>query len=230
MYQTIRSPLTRMPQQINLFSSVKSTPKSSFSAQCMLRALTVFVLLGGGLSAYWVWSLQSAGEDLKKFLATQSLELESMKVAVAKSKVGGGQVGSALTQELQGLRTELLQREKLAQEWQRGLLRPGWGHAAKLLLIAQSIPAQVWVTEVIADEKQFQVDGFTLDPTALNDWVGKLATSPLLKGQALSTVKIDRVVAPPAPASAASAEQRPMWSFNLVSAVGKPSAAAGPKP
>jgi len=214
-----------MPQQINLFTPILLTQKRYFSAQTMLQALAVFVVVGGGLSAYWVWSLHVAGESFKKPLATQSRELESLQAAIAQSKAGGGLVGSALTQELQGSRTELLQREKLAQEWQRGLLRPGWGHAARLRLVAQSIPAQVWVTEVKADETQFEVSGFTLEPAALNEWVAKLAASPLLEGQKLSSVKLEN--ASTATLKAVGGTPRSVWSFSLVSAMAKPSVAGG---
>ncbi|MEO8118059.1 MAG: PilN domain-containing protein, partial [Rhodoferax sp.] len=126
---------------------------------------------------------------------------------------------------------------------QRGLSWPGRGHAARLQLVAQSIPAQVWLTEVKANEFQLDVSGFTLEPSALNDWVLKLAASPLLKGQKLSTVKVENasvaliktvsgaaVSALPAASSTVAATPRPMWSFNLVSELGKPSASTGVNP
>lgn len=194
----------------------------------MLLALAVFLLLGGGLSAYWVWSLQSASEDLKKSLATQLRELDSLKVASVQNKAAGVQVGPSLTQELQSRRSELLQREKLAQEWQRGLLRPGWGHAARLQLIAQSIPAKVWVTEVRADEAQFEISGFTLEPAAVSEWLNKLAASPLLEGQKLSAVKLQNASAELPKAAGGTA--RPVWSFSLLNTMGQPSAATGVKP
>lgn len=232
-----------MPQQINLCTPILLTQKRYFSAQTMVQALAVFVVLGGGLCAYWVWSLNVASEGFKKTLATQSRELESLQSAIAQGKVGAAPAETALTQELQGRRTELLQREKLLEELQRGLFRPGWGHAARLQLVAQSIPAQVWVTEVTADETQLEVSGFTLEPAALNDWVAKLAASPLLKGQKLSTVKVENASAAtmkavvgtagsvlPAASSAAPSAPRPVWSFSLVSAMGTPSAVAGGKP
>lgn len=232
-----------MPQQINLCTPILLTQKRYFSAQTMVQALAVFVVLGGGLCAYWVWSLNVVSEGFKKTLATQSHELESLQAAIAQGKTGAGPVEAALTQDLLGRRTELLQREKLLEELQRGLFRPGWGHAARLQLVAQSIPAQVWVTEVKADEAQLEVSGFTLEPAALNDWVGKLAASPLLKGQKLSTVKVENASASmlkavrgetasvlPAASSAMPSAPRPVWSFSLVSAVGKPSAVAGDKP
>ncbi|WP_296447337.1 PilN domain-containing protein [Rhodoferax sp. UBA5149] len=226
-----------MPQQINLCTPILLTQKRYFSAQTMVQALAVFVVLGGGLCAFWVWSLNVASEGFKKTLATQSQELESLQSAIQRGKAGVGPVDAGLTQDIQGRRTELLQREKLMEELQRGLFRPGWGHSARLQLLAQSIPPQVWVTEVKSDENQLDVNGFTLEPAALNDWVGKLAASPLLKGQKLSTVKVDNVSAAlvragagGATVSAPSNTPSPVWSFSLVSAVGNPSAVAGGRP
>ena len=213
-----------MPQQINLFTPILLTQKRYFSAQTMVQALAVFVLLGGGLCAYWVWSLDVASEGFKKTLTTQSRELESLQSAIQQGKAGVSPVEAALTQDIQGRRTELLQREKLMQELQRGLFQPGWGHAARLQLVAQSIPAQVWVTQVKADDSHLDVSGFTLETAALNDWVGKLAASPLLKGQKLASVKVESASA------TVPGTPRPVWSFHLVSALGKPSAATGGKP
>lgn len=223
-----------MPQQINLCTPILLTQKRYFSAQTMVQALAVFVLLGGGLCAYWVWSLNAASDGFRATLATQSRELESLQSALQQGKAGVGPLEAALMHDLQRQRAELLQREKLMDELQRGLFRPGWGHSARLQLLAQTIPAQVWVTEVKADEGQLDVNGFTLEPAALNDWVSKLAASPLMQGQKLSTVKVENAStavtkAVPAASSAVADAPRAMWSFHLVSAVGKPAAVAGGK-
>ncbi len=213
-----------MAQQINLCTPILLTQKRYFSAETMLQALVVFVVLGGGLCAYWVWSLNAASAGFKKTLATQSRELESLQAAIAQGQAGAGPVAAALTQDLQGRRTELLQREKLLEELQHGLFRPGWGHSARLQLISQTIPAHVWVTAVAADERQLEVSGFTLEPAALNDWVSKLAGSPLMQGQQLATIKVEKA------STAEPGTQRPVWSFSLVSAMGNPFAVAGGKP
>jgi Tfp pilus assembly protein PilN len=210
-----------MPQQINLCTPILLTQKRYFSAQTMAQALAMIVVFGGGLSAYWVWSLNLASEGFKKTLATQSHELESLQTALAQGKAGVAPTDAALTQELQARRTELMLREKLFEESQRGLFKPGWGHAARLELVARTIPPQVWVTEVKADDIGLDVSGFTLEPAALNDWVTKLAASPLLEGQKLTTVKVEN-----ASVSTAKTASRAMWSFNLVSALGKPAAVA----
>ncbi len=212
-----------MPQQINLFTPIQFAQQRYFSAQTMLQTLLFFMVIVGCTSAYWVWGLHRADEGFKKSLTAQSRELERLQAAITQSKVRGGvQIGASLTQELQARRTELLQREKLAQEWQHGLLRPGWGHAARLQLIAQSIPEQVWVTAVNADEAKFEVSGYTLAPSALNAWVAKLAASPLLEGQKLAAVTLENASA--TPPSAMGATPRPVWSFSLLSAIPQPSA------
>ena len=229
-----------MPQQINLCTPILLTQKRYFSAQTMAQALAVFVLLGGGLCAYWVWSLNTASDGFKKTLATQSQELESLQAAIKQGKVGAGPLEAALAQQLQGHKLDLQQRQSLMEALQRGLFRPGWGHAARLQLVARSIPAQVWVTELKADDNQLALTGFTLEPAALNGWVGKLAASPLLEGQKLSTVKVEHAsaavlktlagTAVPAAVSANASTARPMWSFSLVSALGKPAPGVGAKP
>jgi Tfp pilus assembly protein PilN len=122
----------------------------------------------------------------------------------------------------------LLQREKLAQELQRGLLSPGWGHAARLQLVAQSIPAQVWVTKMTSDEAQFEISGFTLEPAALGKWVAILAASPLFEGQYLSTVNINNTRT--SMLKEVSGALRPTWSFNFVSVMAAPVAATEAKP
>ncbi|NDP40470.1 MAG: PilN domain-containing protein [Rhodoferax sp.] len=224
-----------MPQQINLCAPILLTQKRYFSAQTMAQALAVFVLLGGGLCAYWVWSLNSASEGFKKTLATQAQELESLQAAIQQGKIGAGPLEAALAQQLQGQKLDLQQRQSLMDELQRGLFRPGWGHAARLQLVARSIPAQVWLTDLRADDNQLALTGFTLEPAALNDWVSRLAASALLEGQQLSTVKVEHASAAllntlGGAATSAVPAARPMWSFTLVSALGKPAPLTGVKP
>jgi Tfp pilus assembly protein PilN len=217
-----------MSQQINLSTPILLTQKRYFSAQTMVQALAVFLLVGGGLCAYWVWSLNAASEGFQKTLATQARELESLQVAIAQGKAGAVPAEVAQAQDLQGRRAALVQREALLEELHRGLFRPGWGHSARLQLVAQSIPAQVWITQVRADENLLDVSGFTLEPAALNAWVSRLAASPLLKEQQLTTIKVEQVSA--AMLKTAGGPTRPMWSFTLVSAVAKAPVNAGGKP
>ena len=222
----IQASSTDLPQKINLLEDIKLSHNNYSSVKTMLQTLAVLAVLVGCGSTYWVWSLNVASEDLTKSLATQSIELESLQAAIAQNKADG-QPSRALEQELQDSRTELLQRETLAQELQRGLLRPGWGHSARLQLIAQSIPTKVWVTKVTSDETQFTLTGFTLEPAALSKWVAILAASPLLEVQSFSTVNVDN--ASSSMLEAVGGKPRPTWSFSVRSLMTLPSATAQAK-
>ncbi len=237
-----------MPQQINLCTPILLAQKRYFSAQTMVQALAVFLIAGGGLCAYWVWSLNAASAHFKTILESQTRDLEGMQVILQQSKTSAGPLNAGIAQELAGRQAELLRREKLLEELQQGLYQPGWGHSARLQLVAQTIPAAAWVTEVKADANQLEVSGYTLDPAVLNDWVARLAASPLLKGQQLSAVKVENTNAdtkrsalegragaslpavPSAASSAVAGASHPMWSFHLVSSLARPLVPAGSKP
>ncbi len=217
-----------MAQQINLRTPILLAQKKYFSADTMAVALAVFLLLGGALCAWWVWSLNTSADAMNATLAGYARERESVQAAIKARQEAAAPAAAALKQELQYRRDELAARRSLLGELTRGLASAGQGHAARLRLVAQSIPGQVWVTALQADDAKLDVHGFTLEPDALNTWVAALAAAPLLKGQALSAVKVERArleqmgagaAGPsPAPQAAASAPlQRPAWEFVLVS-------------
>lgn len=214
-----------MPQQINLCSPLLLKQKQYFSAQTMALALAVFLLAGGALCAVWVWSLKHSSAGFEKTMAAQSGELQSLQTALQGRKASAAPADPALVQQLQARHKTLQQRAQLLQSLQTGEFHSGEGHSDRLQLVARSIPAPVWVTEIKADATHFELTGFTLEPSALNGWVDALAASPLLRGLKLATVKVESTVAAqvPVPVAAASAPAtatvpRAVWSFNLVSA------------
>jgi Tfp pilus assembly protein PilN len=226
-----------MPQQINLCTPIFLTQKRYFSANTMAQAMGVFLLLGGSLSAYWTWSLKQVSAGYQQSVTTNQREIDRLQAAIKVSKASTAPADAALVQELKQSRDALQHREQLLDELRRGLAREGWGHSARLQLVAQSIPPQAWVTEIKADDTRLELSGFTLEPAALNVWMARLAASPLLQGQQLATIKVERAVtelrnaagAPavaPGAVTAARAAGPAVWSFTLVSAVAAPPAAA----
>ena len=198
-----------MPQQVNLYLPILRKQKESFTAQTLAQALLILLVGGGALSAAWVWNLQRASSSLQQTLDAQGKELTSLRAALEASRASAGPVQAALTHVLDAL--------------SQGVVLPGQGHAARLRLVAQTIPPQVWIGTLKTDSDVLAVSGQTLAPEALNDWVGKLAASPLLQGQTLSAVKVEQIAPSAAPAGVAS------WSFTLVSRVAS-TAPAGGKP
>jgi Tfp pilus assembly protein PilN len=206
-----------MPQQINLCTPILLTQKRYFSAHTMALALGVFVVLGGALCGLWVWNLNQASESITQSLAAQKREVETLQAAIQRSRANAAPVNPALLALLQDRRNTLAQRERLKQALSEGVFRPGWGHSDRLTWVARSIPAPVWITSVSMDGSRFEVNGFTLEPSALNEWVDKLAASPLMQGLKLATVKVE---------SATGAPGRLTWSFHLVSVEPPPSSPA----
>lgn len=202
-----------MPQQVNLYLPILRKQKESFTAQTLAQALVILLLGGGVLAAAWVWNLQGASASLQQTLDAQSKEMTGLRTALESARASAGPVQTALTQELALRRTELQQRQTVLDALSQGLVQPGQGHAARLRLVAQTIPSAAWVNAIKTNSDLLEVSGYTLAPEALNGWVSQLAASPLLQGQTLNAVKVEEV------APAVASTSAPAWSFNLVSRV-----------
>lgn len=223
-----------MSQQINLCTPIFLTQKRYFSAQTMASALGVFVLVGGILSGYWAWTLKSLSEGYQQSVSANQREIARLQAAIRLNRENSAPADAALVQELQARQGELERRQALLAELKRGLLRDGQGHAARLQLVARSIPPQAWVTTIKADEQSLELGGYTLEPAALNGWMERLGQSPLLQGQQLSVVKVERVAtdgrgpgAAPAPVLARAAGV-PLWAYTLVTAAAPTTTGAKP--
>jgi len=244
-----------MAQQVNLCLPVLRKQTSRFAAQSLAQALAALLVVGGVLSAVWVSNLGQASASLKLILDAQTKELDGLRTAIERSKQSSAPAEQTLAQEIKTRRISLQQREKVLAALSQGLFQPGDGHAARLLLVAQTIPDVVWITSVKADDHRLEVGGFTLEPSALNPWVNRLSGSALLRGQTLSAVKVESVkpesllagggtragarsAVASSPALATSgavpvAALPPVWSFSLVSSIAQPAAdkaSAGGKP
>jgi Tfp pilus assembly protein PilN len=172
-----------------------------------------------------------------------------MQAAIEKNQAGSGPALAAAQQVLAQQRGLLVKRQQALAALQQGRAEPGFGHAARLQMVAQTIASQAWLTQLRADDTQLEVSGFTLEPAVLTDWVNRLAQSPLLKGQALSTVLVERVkpeaVLPGGALDRQSVAAKdaaspvkdtlatplpPRWSYTLLSSMAKPVAEGAGKP
>ncbi len=221
-----------MAQQVNLCLPILRKQTKRFGAQSLALALVIILGVGAVLGAAWIWNLNQSSDSLQVTLAAQSKELDTLRVALERARASANPGESAVVQELRQRRLELQQRQSILEALSKGLFEPGHGHAARLQLVAQTIPPVAWLTHIRTDDQLLELGGYTLEPAALNDWVGKLATSPLLQGQRLTTAKVEGVkpsasLVPGSPgvtqtaAVKAVAPEAPvvMWSFSLLSKV-----------
>ena len=225
-----------MAQQINLCTPILLTEKRYFSAQTMAQALVLILVVVGGLCAAWVWNLESAGRGFNATMATQATEIDSLQAAISRSRANAAPVDAGLLQQIQDKRTALAAREKLLAALRDGVLVPGFAHSDRLRWVASSIPEPVWVTRIKMQEGRFEVMGFTLEPSALNDWVAKLSSSPLMHSLRLADVKVENTSQGAGTTGKPAITGQPTWAFSLVSAEPPPPSmpssapAAGVKP
>ena len=216
-----------MAQQINLCTPILLTEKRYFSALTMVQALLVFLVVGSGLCAAWVWGLESSSRGFNDTMATQTAEIDSLQAAIARSRANAAPVDTGLVQQIQDKRNALAARTKLLAALRDGLRVPGFAHSDRLRWVASSIPEPVWLTGIKIDDGRFEVMGFTLEPSALNQWVARLSASPLMSSLRLAQVKIENTSQKTAAVDKPSAGGAPTWSVSLVSAEPAPHLPAG---
>ncbi|MDP1531958.1 MAG: PilN domain-containing protein [Rubrivivax sp.] len=207
-----------MAQQINLFSPILLTPKRHFSALAMAQALGVFAL---ALAALCVWSAlhTSALEaDLASTTRANQADKQRLDAALAAQPQRASS-SAALEQELAALERELAEQQKRFDSLSRGLVRDGRSPTALLGLVARSLPAPAWLTEVAIINERIELAGMTLQPDALQAWLTQLSAHPLLAGQRLGALKVER-------STAAAPSGADAWSFQIVSAAAPASGAA----
>jgi len=229
-----------MPQQINLCTAVSAPQRQRFPAAVMAGYLAASLVLLALVSGFWLWSLARSAQTYSQTLELQAREIKNLQAAIQRGRAAASPVDPALLRDVQDQRALIQQREKMLQQVSLGLFQPGAGHSDRLQLLARSIPADTWVTRVKADSTVFEVVGYTLDTSSLNDWVTRLGQNPLMHGLKLDTVAVNLVpeapgtVAKATAASAPASVARPMWTFTLLSVAPMPgtdaSSVSGAKP
>lgn len=203
-----------MAQQINLCTAAFRPPRQRFTASTVVQLFGLFLVLGAVVSFALLQSLQRTSATYQNSVASRGKEVEALQAAIAQSRANAAPADSALAQRLQDKQAAVARTEKILAAVQQGVFVPGQGHSDRLQMVARSIPAPVWLADIRLDTGKFEVSGFTLEPAALNDWVGGLRKQPLMQAFELNTVSVTSV----------TGAQRPTWAFSLVSATPPPAA------
>lgn len=214
-----------MAQQVNLYSPILLAPKRYFSALAMLQALAVLAAGLAGLSLWSVSHTQGLKRDLASASAADSAEQQRLRVALA-ARPALSQTAtnfSALEQELAQARKQLAEREALLASIAAPAPGSGISRSALLRVLAQTLPASAWLTEVTLEGGRVDIAGATLQPEALRPWLDRLSAHPALAGQTLEAVKVER-----RDANVGAGPET--WSFRVVSGRGSstPTAPSAP--
>jgi Tfp pilus assembly protein PilN len=223
-----------MPQQINLLTPILLAPRRYFSALALLQA-SGLLICAGLAAALWLHQRdRSAQAQHEALLASYATERQSL--LVARAGLPPPLNASTIQQQLLPLEAGNAER--------RALLRtlgaetegqPGQRHSDLLALIARSLPESAWLSELRYTPGRLELSGGTLDTATLRPWLSQLSSHPLLAGQALSDLRVERPGAPGTEASTHPLLTRdgllansalPVWAFRVISA---PQAASQPE-
>ncbi|MCE4555872.1 hypothetical protein [Pelomonas cellulosilytica] len=218
-----------MAQQINLLTPILLTPRRHFSALMLLQAAGVLLVAGVALAAWLQQRDRAAERDHQQLLARLAAERQSL--AVARANLPAPQDAAALQQQVLALEAGNAERAALLQALSGHAGRPGQRHSDLLDLLARSLPAPAWLGELRYTPGHVEMVGGTLDTDVLRPWLAQLAAQPLLAGQELSALRVERLGTPTAEAgnppllengAALSASGLPVWAFRVVSEPARP--------
>ena len=210
-----------MAQQINLYSPILLAPRRYFSALAMLQALAALAVGLLGLSLWSVSHTQGLRRDLASTVAADSAEQQRLQAALAARPAAPTNV-SALEQELAQARRQVNDRETLLASLSAPAPGSRTSRSTLLRVLAQTLPASAWLTEVKLLDGRVELAGATLQPEALRPWLDHLSAHPALAGQSLEAVKVERRDPDAGPG-------RESWTFHVVSS-GNSAKPAPPSP
>lgn len=221
-----------MPQQINLLTPILLAPRRYFSALMLLEA-SGLLLAAGLVAALWLQQRDRQAEaGHQALLARYAAERQAL--TVARAALPAPLDAAAVQQQLLPLEAGNAERRTLLQNLGAGSGQAGQRHSDLLALVARSLPEAAWLGELRYAPGRLELSGGTLDTAVLKPWLAELTTHPLLAGQALTALRVERLGAPgteasPNPLLARSSPLAtvglPVWTFRVVSAPATPASA-----
>jgi Tfp pilus assembly protein PilN len=201
-----------MSQQINLYNTALKAPEQRFGAEVIAGGLVITALV---VVATCIWAqalTRSVQQDVAAASASLAADKQRLTASLASLPTSANQA-DALEQQLAQADAALLQRRAMLDELTRGRLDDNHRRSMLLGRLAQTIPKSVWLTQIDIDDNRLELHGRTLEPESLRPWLAQLAADPILPGQPLAALKIERDTAG---ANGTPGAQDP-WAFTMVS-------------
>ena len=212
-----------MAQQINLLTPILLAPKRYFSALTLVQA-TGLLCVAGLAAALWLQQRDRNAEIQHQAVLAQ-YATERQQLTVARANLPAPLDVATVQQQLLPLAAGNADRRALLQVL--GTDAAGQRHSDLLALIAHTLPESAWLSELRYSPGRVELVGGTLDTAVLRPWLAKLAAHPLLAGQELSALRVERLGAPGTETGGNPLLSRgsplansglPVWAFRVVSA------------
>ena len=201
-----------MSQQINLYNTALKAPPQRFGAEVVVAGLAATALVVVATSVWTQVLTHQLTREVTSVRAGQSEDKQRLSATLASLPSSTSQA-DALEQQLAQVEASLLQRRAVLDELTRGRLDDSHRRSVLLRRVAQTVPKSVWLTKIDIDESRLELHGRTLEPESLRPWLAQLAADPILPGQPLASLKIERDTTG---GTATPGSQEP-WIFTMVS-------------
>lgn len=204
-----------MVQQINLFTPLLLQPRSHFTARALLQALGAVALGLAAVCGWVVWQTARLEADEAEARLRSQQEQRSLEAALADARVQHDPV--ALQRQLLALQTEIQGLTQRRQAQQARYLPPGQHHSETLAMLARTLPAPAWLTQLQLGPERLSASGWTQDPAALQDWVERLRAQQAWTHPAGLQLRVTQWEprADSRETGAPPAGRGPVWAFTL---------------
>lgn len=214
-------------QQVNLFNPGLIPKRESFTARHIIVWSVVALV---GMTALGWWASVETGK-LRREVAENASRLAADGAFALKPRLPSGEVAptpqeiAALEQARQAKKALREARLGAREVLKRGLAGPNDGPSALLRLIASTLPAAAWLSEIRVAGERIDVTGKSLDAAAVDAWLEHLRTSGFLAARPMPALRLERTDAP-----APSGGVQPVFVFGISAALAAPFADEGARP
>lgn len=184
-----------MKSRVNLYSATLLPPKQRLTFATLMVYTLGLLLLCMIVGAYSYWQLNQSEFALQQARA-QKQRFDQQKLEL-EAQIAARKPDPALVARVDLESQQLALKQLLISELTvRGALTSrGFGPVLKDL--ARVSDTSVWLSHIDIDEQHFMFEGFADHPQSIPLWIGKLKTTSTLKGQAFSSMTMDRGEAKP---------------------------------
>lgn len=214
-------------RQINLYNPSLLPTQEVFTARRISVGVVAAVLIMASIGWWAFAERQRLSQEIASKAAARAAETARAEVIFA---AGGAPLTptqlAALETTLNSQRAMLAAKRDARDLLRRGLATDKAGPSALMRLLANSAPAQAWLTDIRVGGNQMEVVGKTLDPAAVNVWLARLTASGYLSAMPLPTLRLERVEAPAPPPGRAF----PVYAFTIAGTLASPFSDDGGRP
>jgi hypothetical protein len=222
-------------QQINLFNPIFRKQKKYFSSMAMVQALAIICVACALLAldaGFRMQALAKQAAAADTLLAARQQRLTEVRVQFAPR-----QKSATIAAEIVEAQRELTMLQNATASVRRGGFGDTTGFSPYFRALARQSIEGLWLTDlhIAAGGALIGIQGNALQAPLVPQYMGRLATEPVMKGKSFATLAIDAVLPPPlvrqvgGPAPAAAPAVPAYLTFSLQSVATVQPAEAAPK-